>query len=130
MHSTARITLVIMIGQNTGALWGTVAFLYAPQGTASTVNAPSVMFANALAPPTGFYSGQIYGLYWPVSAPGTAVGATTSGAVWACYTIVSPELTSGMLMTTYSGSCTAGTNTVYYAQMATPDCKGKLANQS
>ena len=116
-HATGNI--VFTVGQNTGTNWVTTAFIYAPQGTSTTNNAPSVMFANLIS---GLASGQTYALPWAVTGFNTIIGTSTAGSIWACYT-----LTSGINViasaTQTAGSCNSPGNTVYYSQLATLTAK-------
>ena len=118
-HTSGNV--VFTIGQSTGTNWVSTAFIYAPQGTGSTANAPSVLFANQMS---GLYSGQTSAISWPVSTPATtAIGAITAGSIWACYTTT----TSGNVMplpgAQAAGTCNGLGNTVYYVQLATVTAK-------
>ncbi len=116
-HSTGNI--LFTIGQSTGLNWVNTAFIYAPQGTASTTNAPSVTFANDIG---GLYSGQQTTISWGVSSTSTAVGTITAGTIWACYTTTSSgNAIAGAVQA--AGSCNAIANTVYYVQIATLTAK-------
>ncbi len=115
-HSTGNV--VFTIGQQTGANWASTAFMYAPQGTGATANAPAATFANVIT--TGLGSGQTTTISWGVAAS-TNVGATTAGSIWVCYTT-----TTGATVTPIAniGTCTAsGSATVQYAQIATLTAK-------
>lgn len=118
-HSTGNV--LFTVGQSTGTNWVNTAFIYAPQGTASTSNAPSVTFANDIS---GLYSGQTTTISWGVSSPGTStsIGTIAAGSIWACYTTTSGgNVISGGVGT--AGTCFAGANTVYYTQIATLTAK-------
>ncbi len=121
-HSSGNV--VFTVGQSTGTNWVSTAFLYAPQGTASTSNAPAVLFGNVV---TGLYSGQTTTIQWGVSAAGTstAVGAITAGSIWACYTTTTSGnvFAANALNNNIAGSCNALANTVYYTQIATLTAK-------
>ena len=114
-HSTGALTFVV--GQSTGLNWVNTAFIYAPQGTAITSNGPTTTYANVLIPV--FIPGRQTTIGWPVGAGAVAAGTTTAGSIWACYTVG----TSSIPMIGGAGYCTAGTNTVYYTQIATLTAK-------
>ena len=111
-HTTGNV--VATIGQSTGSNWVSAAFAYAPQGSTTNNGIPSVTWNTS----RGLTSGSSISTAFAVAAPGS-VGATTGGAIWACYVTG----TSGVLANAVTCNSLANNAIVQYAQIATLTAK-------
>jgi hypothetical protein len=117
-HTTGY--LGITIGQSTGTNWGNTIFMYAVQGNSILTNGPVVPGNGATLATNiingAFISGQTTTVYLQALPASSAVGTSSAGSIWACYTTSS---TNYMTYTTATGTCFSGTNSIYYTQLAT-----------